>query len=135
MLISSIRDQANKFLSEELTEQSLTKLAPSHGAILAFLFDRDIVTMKELAKQIGKDKSTVTVLVRKLEQAGYVSRDRDEVDSRVTNLTLTKEGRALWPKIKKISKRLIDKTYKDFTKEEKTQVVSLLNKIKENWNN
>ena len=47
-LISKIREKANKFILADLAQHGITKLAPSHGDILACLYQRERVTMKEI---------------------------------------------------------------------------------------
>ena len=49
----------------------------------------------ELGKILMLDSGTLTPLLKKLEQKGYITRTRDEHDERGLNLTLTKTGRAL----------------------------------------
>lgn len=65
-LISKIREKANKFILADLAQHGITKLAPSHGDILACLYQRERVTMKEISDSIHRTKPTVTVLVNKL---------------------------------------------------------------------
>lgn len=48
----------------------------------------------ELAKLLRLDKSTVSRLVRLLEDRGWLNRDRAVHDGRVAQLTLTSAGRA-----------------------------------------
>ncbi|MGO0943864.1 MarR family winged helix-turn-helix transcriptional regulator [Clostridioides difficile] len=43
--------------------------------------------MKEIAAKIGKDKSTVTVLVNKLINLGYLERQKCTNDKRITSLS------------------------------------------------
>ena len=51
--------------------------------------------MQEIAEKIHGDKSTVTVLVRRLEQVGLVRRSADWRDRRRTQVALTDSGRSL----------------------------------------
>ena len=39
-LISKIREKANKFILADLAQHGITKLAPSHGDILACLYQK-----------------------------------------------------------------------------------------------
>lgn len=56
----------------------------------------------ELGKILMLDSGTLTPLLKKLEQKGYITRTRDEHDERGLNLTLTKTGRALKKRAKNI---------------------------------
>ena len=59
-LISKIRENANKFILADLAQHGITNLAPSHGDILACLYQKERVTMKEIADAIHRTKPTVT---------------------------------------------------------------------------
>jgi DNA-binding MarR family transcriptional regulator len=78
-LISTIRDKANKLINNELRTRHLRGLAPSHGTILFELFHSETIPMKEVAKRINRDKSTVTALINKLLALGYVRRLRTQM--------------------------------------------------------
>ena len=53
------------------------------------------VSVKELGSRLRLDSSTLTPLLKKLEAAGYVTRERSKADERVLVVSLTDEGRAL----------------------------------------
>ena len=94
-LISKIREKANKFILADLAQHGITKLAPSHGDILACLYQRERVTMKEISDSIHRTKPTVTVLVNKLAELGLVKKFQAAEDSRVIYVELTEQGKAL----------------------------------------
>ena len=48
-----------------------------------------------MAERTYTDQSSVSVVISKLVEGGYVQRDRDRRDARRLVLTLTKEGRAI----------------------------------------
>lgn len=98
---------ANRFLSLRLREEGLDTLVPSHGDILMHLFAHESVTMHELARAIGREPSTVTSLVKKLANAGYVQTDKHGSDRRITYVTLTDEGKELRDIFDGISAQLV----------------------------
>ena len=53
------------------------------------------LSLSELAQRTLTDQSSVSVVVTRLVDAGFVSRDRDTHDARRLVLNLTKNGRAL----------------------------------------
>lgn len=59
------------------------------------MWEKEQMTVKALGKALYLDSGTLTPVLKKLEQKGYVTRSRDEKDERVLNVTLTKEGEAL----------------------------------------
>lgn len=133
ILISRIREKANRFLISELKRHDMAELAPSHGDILWALFKYGAISMKELAELIDRDKSTVTALVNKLIFLGYVWKQPDSADSRVNLISLTDEGRDLKDDLIEISQNLIAKFYKTLSEDERDSLIGLLTKINDNW--
>jgi DNA-binding MarR family transcriptional regulator len=132
-LISSVKEKANKLIIQEMSRREMEGLAPSHGDILNALFKYSELTMKDLAKEINKDKSTVTALINKLVNLGYIERTRDITDSRIVYITLTEKGKNLQTDFKEISDKLIERVYKDISKNEQEVLINILNKIKNNF--
>lgn len=89
--------------------------------------------MKELAARINRDKSTTTVLVRKLEQEGLVVTTPSPQDRRNKILTLTEKGTEYNALMKKLSKELVAKFYKGFSEEEIEEFGEFLKRIEDNF--
>ncbi len=53
------------------------------------------ITVKELGKKLFLDSGTLTPVLKKLEQKGYVKRSRSKDDERNLIITLTKDGEDL----------------------------------------
>ncbi|MFT8351341.1 MarR family winged helix-turn-helix transcriptional regulator [Clostridium saccharoperbutylacetonicum] len=132
-LIAVVREKANRFIIQEMNTKEMEGLAPSHGDILSALFEYSSLTMKDLAKKINKDKSTVTALVNKLLNLGYIERTRDIADSRIVYITLTEKGENLKGDFKEISDKLIERVYKDISKNEQEVLINILTKIYNNF--
>ena len=128
-LIGSIYRHGNRFIESELRKRDIRDIAPSHGDILFQLFQHESLTMQELSKKIDRDKSTVTVLVDKLVKRGYVEKQKDFQDARIYRLSLTEQGRNLRAIFEEISDCLLAEVYKNFSSEEKRQIMQLLQKI------
>jgi DNA-binding MarR family transcriptional regulator len=134
-LISQIHSEASSFLKMKLEQEGLPEFVSSHGNILFQLTQTEKLTMTELAKRINRDKSTTTVLVRKLESAGFIERERSSEDNRVIHIRLSPQGRVYTEATGKISKQLNETCYTGFSEEEKATIFSLLLKISENFTN
>lgn len=134
-LISNIHTAASDFLEEKLKEYGLPNMVSSHGFILYRLSLAERLTMGELAQLVNRDKSTVTVLIRKLEAAGFVEREVSEKDSRVVYIKLTPQGREYNDKTKDISRQLIERCYQGFSPEERQTTFALLKRIFNNFKN
>lgn len=53
------------------------------------------MNVKELGAYLFLDSGTLTPVLKKLEQKGYISRKRSETDERVLNVAITESGEAL----------------------------------------
>jgi DNA-binding MarR family transcriptional regulator len=91
------------------------------------------MTMKDLAEKINRDKSTTTVLVRKLESEGFISGEADPADKRSRIIFLTEKGKQFNSIAQELSKELLDTFYKGFNEIEKEQFFQALQKIKKNF--
>lgn len=132
-LISKIRQKVNGLIVSELSRNGIEGLAVSHGDILYALFQKQRMTMAEIAGRIARDKSTVTALIDKLVKQGYVMKERDSEDTRVVYVTLTPKGQELAPLFEAISGKLLETFYTDITEEEKQELLRILSKIDDNF--
>lgn len=132
--ISSTRKKMIKFIEKQIVEKEIEDLIPSHGNILTNLFDaKQKMTMKDIAWKIGRDKSTVTSLVNKLEQAGYLIKVNSKKDRRTVYLELTEKGHSMEKKYREISEEVIAKAYEGFSENEKEVFLNLLKKLNNNF--
>lgn len=134
-LISKIRHATNLYIEKELEVYAVKGLATSHGDILYALFANKVMTMAEIAKTIGKDKSTVTPLVRKLENTGFLYKEKDTIDTRVTLVKLTDKGMSLEKGFEEISKNLVKKFYQNISEEDADTFFKVLTQIHQNIGN
>src|SRR3954454_4785619 len=70
--------------------------------VLLVLWERDGVAVKDLGARLALDSGTLTPLLKRLEERGYVARRRDTDDERVVRIHLTAAGRALRVRAKRI---------------------------------
>lgn len=117
-LITRIREKVNRYFVKELETRGIKGIVPSHGSILMHLYDGRDLTMKELAEKINRTKPTVTVLVDKLAECGYVTKEKSPDDNRVTFIRLTEDGRALKPTLDEIADGLDEVVYGSLTDRE-----------------
>lgn len=130
--IGRIRDKANSFLTGELARRNLKGIAPSHGDILWALFTHGDLPMKKLAEIINRDKSTITALVNKLIEFGYVERKTHESDLRSNIISLTEKGKAVQKDFRQVSDSLRKKAYQGLTDEEMETLMRLLTRVHDN---
>lgn len=132
--ISKTKKKMVKFIENQLQEKGLNDLVPSYGNILTVLYDHDgALTMKQIGKLLGKEKSTITALISKLEKLGYVEKVKSKDDRRNTYVCLTKKGKAIEKTFDQISSQVQQTAYKNFTNDEKAELLRLLKKLNQNF--
>ena len=70
--------------------------------VFLVLWEKDGQPVGEIGEKLLLDNGTLSPLLKKLEQAGYVRRERSREDERVVVITLTEAGRALREKAKDV---------------------------------
>ncbi len=70
--------------------------------VFLVLWEKDGVSVTEIGEKLMLDYGTLSPLLKKMEQAGYVERRRCRKDDRIVEITLTEAGRALQEKAKDI---------------------------------
>ena len=63
--------------------------------VFLVLWEKDGISVSEIGEKLMLDNGTLSPLLKKMEQAGYVERRRCREDDRVVEITLTEKGRAL----------------------------------------
>ncbi len=132
-LVSHIHSLSADFLRSRLNQKGLPELSSSHGFILFLLSKEEELTMGEIARRINRDKSTTTVLVRKLENNGLVETFSNKKDARSKLIKLTAKGMEYNKITSELSTELIQTFYKGFSAEEKSQLLNYLQRISENF--
>ena len=62
--------------------------------VLAALYEQDDQTVGTLGDKLFLDSSTLTPLLKRMERAGYLTRQRDPHDERQVRIQLTQRGRS-----------------------------------------
>ena len=86
--------------SKELTRQygpylKELDLTYTQYVVMMVMWEREKVSSRDLAEFTHLDYGTLTPVLKRLEQAGYLTRQRMPEDERLLVITLTKEGMAL----------------------------------------
>ena len=74
--------------------------------VLMVLWEYETVNVGQLGETLRLDAGTLTPLLKRLETAGYVTRERSKEDERITIVSVTKEGEVLKEQCKDIPLKL-----------------------------
>ena len=82
--------------------------------------------VSEIAEGLHLTSPTVSVAVRRLENAGYLERKPDTQDRRSIHLYLTQEGRVLYQRGEDFRQRKVKRLLSGLTPKERTEFLELL---------
>ena len=91
------------------------------------LWEKGEMTVKDLGSELHLDSGTLTPLLRKLEEKGFVDRIRDPNDERSVIVKITDEGLALRDKVKHVPEDI--GSCIELSPEEGLALFTLLNKL------
>src|SRR5476649_941998 len=75
--------------------------------VMLVLWQRDEVTVSDIGEKLFLDSATLTPLLKRLETAGWLLRNRAKTDERQVIITLTDTGRQLRDKAKEIPEAIL----------------------------
>ena len=109
------------------------RLQPGQPKILDFLADHQGCTQKEIGEGCVLDKSSVTGLLSRMEEAGLVRRENCPQDRRVVRIYLTDRGaeEAQW--VREVFDRVDALGWGDIPPEEREQFMTTFRKIIRNF--
>lgn len=94
-ILDSVRRLVQLLRLSDRAAQAKVGLSGAQLFVLSELGKEDALSLKELAERTRTDQSSVSVVVGRLVDAGFVTRDRADEDARRLVLTLTRSGRAI----------------------------------------
>ena len=77
--------------------------------VMLTLWERDSTTVKRIGRLLSLDPATLSPLLKRLERAGLIRRDRHPADERALAVTLTDEGRALRERALQVPPQVIER--------------------------
>ncbi len=97
--------------------------------VLMVLWEQDRQPVNDIAKRLHLETNTVTPLLQRMENAGWVTRVKGEVDTRQRIVSLTETGKAMEEQAKDIPNQLAQKVTKYVSVEELRHIIPSLDKL------
>ena len=119
----------NQFARENGVEQA----TPMHGWIIEYLYrHRDTpVFQRDIEREFSITRSTVTNILQLMERKGYIRRQSVPQDARLKQLVLTEEGIRFHENTIRSFHQTDDYVAGLLTEEENTELLRLLNKLRD----
>ncbi|AQM60274.1 MULTISPECIES: MarR family winged helix-turn-helix transcriptional regulator [Clostridium] len=131
MLIKEIYANTMGIVSENLKESGFTN---QQIMVIKLIAHNGQVTISQLCDEMFLAKGTVSGIVKRLEEAGYVKKIKNEEDKRNTYVTFSDKGMEFAKKFRNDINKSFDEIFRNFTEEEiievKSNLLKLRNKIK-----
>lgn len=131
-LIAKIHQLAGRIFAKKLKQYQLTEINPAQGRILFPLWQKDGISIRELSKETLLGKSTLTTMLKRLEDEGHIQRIPSEKDRRKTLIKLTEKNQKLQEKYVQVSSEMNDLFYQGLSEQEKDEFDRYLERILEN---
>lgn len=115
--------------SPEDTGGSCVRLFKREIILSVLVFNRNGMKQREIAEEMGVSPSTISEMVNRLVEDGYVERTEDPNDRRVKLLVLTKKGRLQAEQIVAERLSILEYIFRHIDETEKQQLIVLLDKL------
>ncbi|MEN8584670.1 MarR family transcriptional regulator [Burkholderia sp. RS01] len=109
-----------------------TGLYTGQEVLMMALWEKGEQRQTDLIKTLGLDPSTVTKMLQRLEQSGFVTRKPSTVDRRTIMVSATRAGQALRNQVEEIWRGLEEVTTAGLAEEDRATAMRLLERIESN---
>lgn len=134
-IIARIHQIAGRVFSNILKRHNLGDISPAQGRILFVLWRKDNIPIQRLVKETSLSKSTLTVMLDRLEDAGHIKRVHSKKDRREILIKLTEKNQSLMETYAEVSEEIAAIACRGFTDEELDDIEDKLRRILNNLMN
>lgn len=106
-------------------------LTPQQITVIKLIAHKGKITIKELCKEMSLAKGTVSGIISRLENMGYIRKVKEDKDKRNTYVIFTEKGLDFAKNFKEDINNSFDKVFENFTDEEIEEVRKNLLKLRE----
>jgi DNA-binding MarR family transcriptional regulator len=112
----------------------LEELGLYHGQprLLYVLWREEGLTQSQLATRVNVRPATMTKMLQRMAEAGFVERRRDSRDQRVVRVYLSEEGHAVREQVRQVWEQMENEVLEGFQPKERDQLHGFLLRIREN---
>jgi DNA-binding MarR family transcriptional regulator len=131
-LLSKIHHLSGRIFARKLKRHGLDALNPAQGRILFVLWGRSELAMQDLARLTGLGNSTLTTMLDRLEQQGYVERLPTPGDRRSVRVRHTAKDESFRRAFLAVSEEMTELWYRGVSEHDREIFESILLRI---WTN
>ncbi|MDO8825811.1 MarR family winged helix-turn-helix transcriptional regulator [Methylophaga sp.] len=127
MVCFSLYASSNAMIREYRPQLEEFDLTYPQFLVMMSLWNKSAVNIKELSEQTYLDAGTLTQILKRLENKGFIERNKSSIDERAKVIELTEPGRDLKNKTSQILNKMACRI--NLTPQEKKEVTAICNKI------
>lgn len=131
-LVSQVKQVQDRVFDALLRQYGIEEFNGAQGRILYVLWQEDNLPIVELSRRTSLAKTTLTSMLDRMENNGFLIRTYDKADRRQIKIILTDKAKALNGKYLEVSGLMINLFYKDFSDAEIEIFENLLERILKN---
>ncbi len=100
--------------------------------LLQLLAEEDKLTNTDIVEKLDIRPSSVSAMISKLEESGFVTKEDSQEDKRVTYILLTEKGKSLVNSAQNVGSELADSMFKDLSEDEQEKLLEIIDKLSKN---
>lgn len=132
MLVAKVHQVAGRVFAKKLKAHNISEINPAQGRILFVLWENDGIPIRALAEKTMLEKSTLTSMLDRLEEMGYITRVPSKEDRREILIRRTEKDKAFQKLYYEVSEDMTRLFYLGLSEQEIDQLEAGLRKILDN---
>jgi DNA-binding MarR family transcriptional regulator len=129
MLVAKIHQVAGRIFAKKLKKYGISEINPAQGRILFVLWQNDGIPIRDLSAKTMLEKSTLTSMLDRLEETGYILRVPSREDRRKILISRTEKDKAFQKRYDEVSEDMARLFYQGLSEQEINQLEAGLRKI------
>jgi len=117
------------YIQHQMELEGINDIHPSAEVVLLPLLTKEGQTLSDLARDLHMKAPTITVIANRLEERGWIRRERGTDDRRRVRLFLTREGREKAGMLAAIHRKACQTMSENLTGESLAKTTNTLNQI------
>ena len=97
--------------------------------ILQTVVENELMSVTQLSKDVSLSQATVTNITKRLENQGYLERNKNTTDKRRINLMVTEKGKSILKKVPPLLQKKFTSKFSELEEWEQLMIESAFNRV------
>ena len=111
-LLAKVHQLSGRIFARMLKDHGIEEINPAQGRILFALWQEDAIPIRDLSSKTGLEKSTLTSMLDRIEESGYILREPSADARRKIIIKRTDKDRAMQEQYSEVSTEMTRLFYK-----------------------